>query len=63
MEIYDLVLGSITTMWVLSLAWGLCTFYTPWAWGRKNHVTIIYAPFCVMTLVFGLFFIISEVWS
>lgn len=60
---YDLVLKSITTLWVLSLAFGLCTFYTPWAWNRKNHIAIIYGPFAVMTVIFGLFVALSGIWQ
>ena len=60
---YDLVLKSITTLWVLSMAFGLCTFYMPWAWNRKNYIAIIYGPFAVMTVIFGLFVALSSIWQ
>lgn len=63
MSTLELVARSIITLWVLSLAFGLCTFYTPWAWQRKNYFAIIYGPFCVMSMIAALFFVIVGVWS
>ncbi|MEF4813151.1 hypothetical protein U9725_20840 [Escherichia coli] len=63
MSTLELVERSIITLWVLSLAFGLCAFYKPWAWQRKSYFAIIYGPFCVMSMIAALFFVIDLVWS
>ncbi|AXC42972.1 hypothetical protein KGB39_gp14 [Salmonella phage Skate] len=63
MSTLEIIARSIITLWVISFAFGLCAFCTPWVWQRKNHFAIIYGPPCVMSMIVALFFVIVGVWS
>lgn len=63
MSTLEFVARSIITLWVLSFAFMLCVPYAPWVRQRKNYFAIIYGPFCAVSMIVVLFFVIVEVWS
>lgn len=63
MSTLEIIARSIVTLWVLSFAFMLCAPYTSWVRQGKNYFAIIYSPFCVMSMIMVLFFVIVGVWS
>ena len=60
---FNVLLNLSMTLCAVSLVFGLCAFYTPWAWKSKYSVAIMYGPLGVSIAIFILVFLIGVIWS
>ena len=52
----------LTTYFCLSLIFGVCAFYTPWAWKSKYAMAIMYGPLASSLVLIALWASVEIIW-